>query len=267
MLGGCVAQRRDRVDPESISAWLAPSLAPCWRRPVLWRIGVGGARARDGQTRGDKQVRTKALIVGLVAAFMWHAVTVSGAQAADQTVNIACGTDVAATINADSGSTATRFVLGSCDFTASQMIIPRDGDEIVCATPPTFTQRGPAYDPNTSCTVTGAQGVENVFRPIGQGGSIATVRFEEIHLVGGTGTPGKVGSGTGIAGGTMGDQSVLYGVEITGSDAVGMSGGHGLFDRSEVFDTTNNTDFLSFTAAGIKAIDEMHIRNSYIHDN
>ena len=212
-------------------------------------------------------MRTKALIVGLVAAFMWHAVTVSGAQAADQTVNIACGTDVAATINADSGSTATRFVLGSCDFTASQMIIPRDGDEIVCATPPTFTQRGPAYDPNTSCTVTGAQGVENVFRPIGQGGSIATVRFEGIRIVGGTGTPGKAGSGTGIAGGTMGDQSVLYGVEITGSDAVGMSGGHGLFDRSEVFDTTNNPDFLSFTAAGIKAIDEMHIRNSYIHDN
>ena len=198
---------------------------------------------------------------------MWHAVTVSGAQAADQTVNIACGTDVAATINADSGSTATRFVLGSCDFTASQMIIPRDGDEIVCATPPTFTQRGPAYDPNTSCTVTGAQGVENVFRPIGQGGSIATVRFEGIRIVGGTGTPGKAGSGPGIAGGTMGDQSVLYGVEITGSDAVGMSGGHGLFDRSEVFDTTNNPDFLSFTAAGIKAIDEMHIRNSYIHDN
>ena len=146
-------------------------------------------------------MRTKALIVGLVAAFMWHAVTVSGAQAADQTVNIACGTDVAATINADSGSTATRFVLGSCDFTASQMIIPRDGDEIVCATPPTFTQRGPAYDPNTSCTVTGAQGVENVFRPIGQGGSIATVRFEGIRIVGGTGTPGKAGSGTGIAGG------------------------------------------------------------------
>src|SRR5918997_1115499 len=65
----------------------------------------------------------------------------------------------------------------------------------------------------------------------------------------------------------MGDQSVLYGVEITGSDAVGMSGGHGLFDRFEVFDTTNNLDFLGFTAAGIKAIDEMHIRNSYIHDN
>jgi hypothetical protein len=220
-----------------------------------------------GKQEGDKQVRTKALILGLVAAFMWHAVTVSEAQAADQTVNIACGTEIDATINADSGSTVPRFVLGSCDFTASQMIIPRDGDEMVCATPPTFTQRGPAYGPNTSSTVTGAQGVEHVFSPIGQGGGIATVRLEDIRIVGGTGTPGESGSGTGIAGGTMGDQSVLYGVEITGSDAVGMSGGHGLFDRPEVFDTINNPDFLNFTAADIKAIDEMHIRNSYIHDN
>src|SRR5215203_4053277 len=114
------------------------------------------------------------------------------ANAATPIVNIPCGQDIDARINADPRGTASRFVLGAdCIFVASATIVPSNGDEVACAVAPTFVQLTPASDPNqaafdptTKCTVEGP-GVENVFRPIGQGGTTATVRFEGIKITGG----------------------------------------------------------------------------------
>jgi hypothetical protein len=179
---------------------------------------------------------------------------------AARVIEVPCRADLDAKVNRDPSTTATRFVLSSCKYATNQVIVPKNGDEIAGPVG-TFTQRGPAFDPNTSTTITAASGVENVFRPRG------TVKLKWVRIVGGTGTPGQAGSGTGIAGGRMSDDSVLYAVEVTGSDAVGFSNAHGIVERSEFWDTTNNPLFLGFTAAGIKAIGEMEIKNSYIHDN
>jgi hypothetical protein len=61
--------------------------------------------------------------------------------------------------------------------------------------------------------------------------------------------------------------SSLYAVHITGTDAAGITNAHGTFDRIELDDTTQDPNFLGFTGSGLKAINEVEVRNSYIHDN
>jgi hypothetical protein len=174
----------------------------------------------------------------LVAAIMVPVVLVfyslGDAQAVEGILPIPCGQDIDAMINKDDRGTATRFVLGAgCTFTASAMIVPSDGDEVVCAEPPTFRELrppasdpnsvfdpDPAFDPMTSCAVAGP-GVENVFRPIGQGGTTVTVRFEGIKITGGKYT-GSTGSGAGIAEGSMTNLSSHYGIEVMNNEAAGI---------------------------------------------
>src|SRR5918994_4275141 len=137
-------------------------------------------------------------------------------------VNIPCDQDIDATINADDRGTARRFVLeAGCTFVASETIVPSDGDEVACAVAPTFVRRGPAFDPTTRCTVAGNASVENVFRPTGQGGSMATVRFEGLKITGGNYT-GSNGTGAAIAEGSMTNTSSHYGIEVRDNEAAGI---------------------------------------------
>jgi hypothetical protein len=191
------------------------------------------------------------------------------AQAADQVIQCP-EDDIDATINKDPRGTATRFVLeAGCTFTASATIVPSDGDEVVCAKPPTFEPPTskivtPAFDPTTSCTVAGP-GVENVFRPIGQGGTTATVRFEGIKITGGKYT-GSTGSGAAIAEGSMTDTSYHYGIEVMDNEAAGILSAKGTFDRVEFTNNTENSNALGVIGAGLKARNEVEVKNSYIHE-
>ena len=188
-------------------------------------------------------------------------------------VNIPCDRDIDATINADDRGTASRFVLeAGCTFVASETIVPSDGDEVACAVAPEFVQvapefqgRGPAFDPMTSCTVAGSSSVENVFRPIGQGGSMATVSFEGIKITGGNFT-GSSGSGAGIAEGSMTNTSSHYGIEVSDNDAAGILSAKGTFERVEFTDNTRDPDALGVIGAGLKARDEVEVKDSYVHD-
>src|SRR5918995_790121 len=199
----------------------------------------------------------------------------SGATQA-QIVHIQCGKDLDATINNTNlypRSTPQRFVLGAdCTFTASATIVPSHGDEVACAVAPTFVQLTPAsdpakaaWDPNPRCTVAGSASVENVFRPIGQGGTTATVRFEGITITGGNFT-GSSGTGTAIAEGSMTDLSSHYGIEVRDNDAAGINGAKGIFERVEFTNNTRDPNALGFIASGIKALTEVEVKNSYIHD-
>ena len=99
-----------------------------------------------------------------------------------------------------------------------------------------------------------------------------TVRLEWVKIVGGTGqySPGGspvAGTGSGLAMGMASDTSSLYAVHITGTDAAGITNAHGTFDRIELDDTTQDPNFLGFTGSGLKAINEVEVRTSYIHDN
>src|SRR5829696_9589277 len=188
------------------------------------------------------------------------------ANAATPIVNIPCGQDIDARINADPRGTASRFVLGAdCTFLASATIVPSNGDEVACAVAPTFVQRGPAFDPTTRCTVAGSASVENVFRPIGQGGTTATVRFEGIKITGGNFT-GSSGTGAAIAEGSMTNLSSHYGIEVMNNDAAGILGAKGTFERVEFTDNTNDPDALGVIGSGLKARDEVEVKDSYVHD-
>src|SRR5215208_4458112 len=181
-------------------------------------------------------------------------------------VKIPCDQDIDATINADDRGTASRFVLeAGCTFVASETIVPSDGDEVACAVAPTFVQRGPAFDPTTRCTVAGNSSVENVFRPIGQGGTTATVSFEGIKNTGSNFT-GSSGSGAAIAEGSMTNLSSHYGIEVMNNEAAGILGAKGTFERVEFTDNTENSNALGVIGAGLKARDEVEVKNSYVHE-
>jgi hypothetical protein len=196
------------------------------------------------------------------------------ADAAPQVVNIPCGQDIDAKINADPRGTASRFVLeancppvsddGPNPFVASATIVPSNGDEVACAVAPTFVQRGPAFDPTTKCTVAGSASVENVFRPIGKGGTTATVRFEGIKITGGNYT-GSTGSGAAIAEGSMTNLSSHYGIEVMNNEATGVLSAKGTFDRVEFTNNTLVSSALGVIGAGLKARNEVEAKNSYVH--
>ena len=212
-----------------------------------------------------------AIMLALILAFYSRA----DAQASPENEPIQCGDNIAATINADPRGTATRFVLeADCPdpFVASATIVPSDGDEVACEAAPTFVQvapefqeRGPAFDPTTSCTVAGNASVENVFRPIGRGGTTATVRFEGITITGGNFT-GSSGTGAGIAEGSMTDASSHYGIEVMDNGAAGILSAKGTFERVELTDNTNDPGALGVIGSGMKARHEVEVKNSYVHD-
>src|SRR5215203_4877319 len=202
---------------------------------------------------------TAAIMLALILAFY------SLANAATPIVNIPCGQDIDARINADPRGTASRFVLGAdCTFLASATIVPSNGDEVACAVAPTFVQRGPAFDPTTRCTVAGNSSVENVFRPIGQGGTTATVRFEGIKITGGNYT-GSTGSGAAIAEGSMTNLSSHYGIEVMNNDAAGILSAKGTFERVELTNNTLVSNALGVIGSGMKARNEVEVKNSYVH--
>jgi hypothetical protein len=214
---------------------------------------------------------------GLVAAVVMLALILafySMADAAPRIVFIPCGQDIDNTINnKDLRSTAERFVLDAdCTFTASATIVPSNGDEVACEAAPTFVQlplatdpTQVAYDPKTRCTVAGNASVENVFRPIGQGGTTATVRFEGIKITGGNFT-GSSGTGTAIAEGSMTDSSSHYGIEVRDNDAAGINSAKGTFERVEFTNNTRDGNALGFIGAAMKARNEVEVKNSYVHD-
>jgi len=204
----------------------------------------------------------------LILAFYSHA------DALPRIVPIACGQDIDRTINGDDRSTPSRFVLGAnCSpFVASATIVPSNGDEVACAVAPTFVQVIPAsdptqaaFDPTTKCTVKGSASVENVFRPIGKGGTTATVRFEGIKITGGNYT-GSTGSGAAIAEGSMTNTSSHYGIEVMDNEAAGILSAKGTFERVEFTNNTLVSGALGVIGAGIKARNEVEVKNSYVHD-
>jgi hypothetical protein len=160
----------------------------------------------------------------------------------------------------------TRFQLeGGCTYPVDTMVELNEGDEIA-GPPGTFIERLPAFDPQPTVTIVGSEGLSNVIRAQG------TVRLEWVQIVGGTGEYAADGSpvagtGSGLAMGMASNISSLYAVHITGSDAAGITNAHGTFDRIELDDTTQDPNFLGFTGSGLKAISEVEVRNSYIHDN
>jgi hypothetical protein len=197
------------------------------------------------------------MIVALVAVFL---------MGADRVVVVPCGQDLDAMVNADDPTIATRFQLeGGCTYPVDTVMVLNDGDEIA-GPPGTFIERGPAFDPQPTVTIVGSEGLSNVIRAKG------TVHLEWVKIVGGTGQYAADGSpvagtGSGLAMGMASNTSSLYAVHITGSDGAGITNAHGTFERIELDDTTQDPNFLGFTGSGLKAITEVEVTNSYIHDN
>jgi hypothetical protein len=188
------------------------------------------------------------------------------ATTSDRVVAVSCDQDLDAIVNADDPTIGTRFQLeGPCTYPVDTMMVLNEGDEIAGPVA-TFIERGPAFDPEPTVTIVGSEGLSNVIRAQGR------VHLEWIKIVGGTGQYSSDGSpvagtGSGLAMGMASNTSSLYAVHITGSDAAGITNAHGTFDRIELDDTTQDPNFLGFTGSGLKAINEVEVRNSYIHDN
>ena len=185
---------------------------------------------------------------------------------ADRVVDVPCSQDLDAIVNADDPTTGTLFQLeGPCTYTVDTTVELNEGDEIT-GPQGTFIERGTALDPEPTVTIVGKQQVSNVIRAKG------TVRLKWVKIIGGRGEYSSDGSpiagtGSALAMGMASNTSSLYAVHITGSDAAGITNAHGTFDSIELDDTTQDSNFLGFTGSGLKAITEVEVRNSYIHDN
>jgi hypothetical protein len=197
---------------------------------------------------------------GLLAAIVLPLVLVYYSLADDQArvVNIPCGQDIDATINADPKATATRFVLGACNYTASETIMTEQGDEIAGPVG-SFSQRGSAFDPQPVATITGSANVTRVLKPQG------TVRLEWLTVQGGNFT-GNAGTGVGLAGGQMTPSSVVDSVVIKDNEGAGVTNFNGTFVRSELTNNTTDPNALGFIGSGLKAVNEVVVKQSYIHD-
>jgi hypothetical protein len=184
----------------------------------------------------------------------------------DRVVVVPCGQDLDVIINADDPAIATTFQLeGPCTYTVDTMMVLNEGDEIA-GPPATFIERGPAFDPEPTVSIVGSEGLNHVISARG------TVHLEWVKIVGGTGEYAVDGSpvagtGSGLAMGMASNTSSLYAVHITGSDGAGITNAQGTFERIELDDTTQDPNFLGFIGSGLKAINEVEVRNSYIHDN
>jgi hypothetical protein len=202
-------------------------------------------------------------LIGFTMIVIFSAVLLMGA---DRAVLVGCGQDLDAIINADDPTIGTRFQLeGPCTYTVDTMVELNEGDEIA-GPPGLFIERPPAFDPEPTATIVGSEGLKHVIRAKG------TIRLEWVKIVGGTGEYASDGSpvagtGSGLAMGMASDTSSLFAVHITGSDGAGITNAHGTFERIELDDTTQDPNFLGFIGSGLKAINEVEVKNSYIHDN
>jgi hypothetical protein len=173
-------------------------------------------------------------------------------------VNIPCGQDIDATINADPKATATRFVLGACNYPASETVKTEQGDEIAGPVG-SLSQRGSAFDPQPLATITGSANVTQVLKPQGK------VRLEWLTVQGGNFT-GNAGTGVGLAGGQMTPSSVVDAVVIKDNEGAGVSNFNGTLVRSELTNNTTDASALGFIGSGLKAVNEVVVKQSYIHD-
>jgi hypothetical protein len=115
------------------------------------------------------------------------------------------------------------------------------------------------HRPSSLQAALGTQRVSNVIRAQG------TVHLEWVKIVGGTGEYSSGGSpvagtGSALAMGMASNTSSLYAVHITGTDGAGITNAHGTFDRIELDDTTQDSNFLGFTGSGLKAINEVEVK-------
>jgi hypothetical protein len=203
------------------------------------------------------------VLIGLTMVGLVVALFLMGA---DGVVTVSCDQDLDSIVNADDPTLASRFQLqGPCTYTVDTMMELNEGDQIA-GPPATFIERPPAFDPEPTVTILATEGLSHVIRAKG------TVRLEWVKIVGGTGEYAADGSplagtGSGLAMGLASNTSSLYAVHITGTDAAGITNAHGTFERIELDDTTKDANFLGFTGSGLKAINEVEVKNSYIHDN
>ena len=177
---------------------------------------------------------------------------------AARVVSVPCGGDLDRVVNSDPSTTATRFELGACKYEVNATAFLKNGDSIAGPTG-TFTARGPAQDPNPRASIVGVGGVSNLVRGTG------TVNLSWIEMSGAS-FDGTAGSGSAIAGGSMSDTSRVYAVEIHDNTGVGASNVHGIYDSVEVYENGSPAS-AGFIAGGLKAVEEMVVTRSYIHDN
>jgi hypothetical protein len=149
-------------------------------------------------------------------------------------------------------------VLGACNYTASETVKTGQGDEIAGPVG-SLIQRGSAYDPQPEPTITGSANVTQVVKPQG------TVRLEWLTGQGGNFT-GNAGTGVGLAGGQMTPSSVVDAVVIKDNEGAGVSNFNGTFVRSELTNNATDPNALGFIGSGLKAVNEVVVKQSYIHD-
>jgi hypothetical protein len=194
----------------------------------------------------------------VIAAF----IGVSAAHAAPRIVDVACGSDLDAKVNADPSGTATHFRLDSCEYLVNTTLKPREGDGIlgveggVAARP----VHG-AYPTNLTSRLTCVSGLDVAIKP--PNGAHFTARWLDIS---GCQFNGSSGSGVALAMGSAADDSLIEFSRFHHNEGVGVSNARGVYNYVEA-DHNGSSGSVGFIAGGIKANNFTEIKNSWLHDN
>jgi hypothetical protein len=190
---------------------------------------------------------------------------------------VTVGQDLDAIVNADPQNTATTFCLASGEYPIDNTLLLHQGDKILGPEGRIIT-RGPASYGNPTAKIANAGSLS---RLVQYNGSNTVMKWVEIRGAVGRyvdpqpttcsnwGDSGKcpmAGTGTAIAAGNGNATSLLEYVEIHSNDAQGISSMNGKVLHSHFYNNTRNPDFLGFTSAAIKGVDEFEAAHNFIHD-
>lgn len=203
-----------------------------------------------------------ATALAVLAVLVVSVVLIGGSSAsfATRTVNVGCSQNLANAVNSDSKTTATRFVLGSCTYTASATLKPQNGDEIV-GVPGEVRERDIAgtYPDAITSTIKASASLEVIAKPEGRFHS-EWVRWTGANF------SGKAGTGVAIAGGAMSTDSNIYASLFDHNQGAGLSGFRAnLIHVESAFNGSPAS--LGFIASGVKCTNVCSVHEGFFHDN
>jgi hypothetical protein len=211
------------------------------------------------QQRTINNLCTLISAVGIALLIAFFAVLPAAQGAAVKSV--ACGKNLATVVNSDPKGTATTFVLDSCSYPVSTTLKFQNGDGV--RGPAGMIDDAPAMrgtDPNgITAEIRAANGLDVISKPQG------TFTAEWVRFTGAR-FSGSSGTGVGLAGGAMSDDSVLKAIELIGNEGVGMSNARGRLIDVEAAEN-GSTASLGFIAGGVKCNTQCEIAGGYYHDN
>jgi hypothetical protein len=173
--------------------------------------------------------------------------------------DVPANADIAQVVNNDPATRATVFRLAPGTYPVNDLIILRAGDQLRGADG-TWTNVGPATDPNPTTTLVNGANLESLIALRGDN----TITWLDIS---GADYKGRAGGGSAIAAGSGNDNTLIQFNRIHHNGAAGITNARGHILDNEIDNNTTEPAALGSIGSGVKGIYEYEAGRNYVHDN